>query len=106
MKPPRWLTRPRGYALLGEVWPGGSARSATGGVVIGPTGLLERILSGAEGELRAQLPADLRVLGGAGRWIGPAVIDAHVHLSLAAGATARDALGAIGPGLAGVRDLG
>lgn len=106
MKAPRWLTRPRGYALLGEIWPGGSARSATGGVVIGPTGLLERILSGAEGELRAQLPADLRVLGGAGRWIGPAVIDAHVHLSLAAGATARDALGAIGPGLAGVRDLG
>lgn len=106
MRGSRWLSRPRGYALLGDVWPGGPAPSVAGGVVVGPTGMLERILEGSAADVRAQLPGDLAVLGGDGRWVGPAVIDAHVHLSLAPGASAHDALGAIGPGLGGVRDLG
>lgn len=106
MRAPRWRSRPRGYALLGDVWAGGAAATVPGGVVIGPTGILERMLEGSVAEVRAQLPGELAVLGGAGNWVGPAVIDAHVHLSLAAGGSARDPLGAVGPGLGGVRDLG
>ena len=103
---PAWRTRPRGYALLGAVWPGGGGEAAPGAAIVGPTGRLERLLSGGADAVRAQLPRELAVLGGRGAWIGPALIDAHVHLSVAPGATHRDPLAAIGPGLGAVRDLG
>ena len=103
---PRWLARPRGYALIGEVWPGADSTTYPGGVIIGPAGRLERIVIGSASQVLAQLPEGLGALGDDSSWIGPAIIDAHVHLGLAPGGSARRPLGAIGPGLGGVRDLG
>jgi imidazolonepropionase-like amidohydrolase len=47
----------------------------------------------------ATIPADVPMLGGAGCWIGPGIVDAHVHLAFG-----RPDL--LATGLVGVRDLG
>ncbi len=67
----------RGVALRGTVWPGGDAEPFDGVVVVAPDGTIAELAPA--GALR--LPADLPVLGGARCWIGPGVIDAHVHLA-------------------------
>jgi imidazolonepropionase-like amidohydrolase len=86
----------RGLALRGTVWPGGDAAPYDGCVVIAPDGTVA-----AMGPRDAiVLPQDLRVLGGPGYWIGPGVVDAHVHLAFGKPAQM------LATGVVGVRDLG
>ena len=100
----RWwpgiVARRRGRALVGTVWLGGDSEPLPGGIVIGPSGLIERVLVGDAAQVRAQLPRDLAVIGGDDAWIGPGIIDAHVHLMLGALA------GCLASGVVAVRDLG
>jgi imidazolonepropionase-like amidohydrolase len=86
----------RGVALRGAVWTGGAADAFDGVVVVDPGGRIAAL--GPAGAVR--LPAGLRVLGGADCWIGPGVVDAHVHLAFG---TAEEALRG---GVVGLRDLG
>lgn len=87
----------RGVALIGRVWPGGATPAYDDGVVI----------VGADGRIAAAgaatmvpVPEGVRTLGGRGSWVGPGVVDAHVHLAFGGpGAELRG-------GLVGVRDLG
>jgi imidazolonepropionase-like amidohydrolase len=78
------------------VWPGGAAEPYDGVVLVDAAGRIAAL-----GPVDAvPLPAGLRTLGGPGCWVGPGVIDAHVHLAF--GATEQ----ALRGGLVGVRDLG
>lgn len=86
----------RGLALRGTVWQGGDAVPYDGLVVVAGDGTVT--WSGPAGRL--DLPNDLPVLGGAGCWVGPGVIDAHVHLAFGGPEQALPA------GVVGVRDLG
>jgi len=86
----------RGLALRGIVWPGGEAAPFDGLVVVAADGTIAEVAPAAA----LRLPADLPVLGGPGCWIGPGVVDAHVHLSFGAPAEA------LRGGLVSVRDLG
>jgi imidazolonepropionase-like amidohydrolase len=86
----------RGVALHGTVWAGGDAPAYRGVVVVDPTGRVA-----AAGPVReVRVPAGVRTLGGAGCWIGPGVVDAHVHLAFGA------AEQALRGGVVAVRDLG
>jgi imidazolonepropionase-like amidohydrolase len=100
----RWLpavfATARGRALIGTVWIGGAAEPAPGAVVIGSTGRIERVLSGSAADVRAELPQDLTVIGHDGAWVGPGIVDAHVHLMFGG---LGDCLAA---GVVSVRDLG
>lgn len=84
----------RGVALSGLVWPGGAGLPFDGVVVVAPDGLIAEVAPAG----RLRLPADLPVLRGA--WVGPGVVDAHVHLSFGSPAEA------LAGGLVAVRDLG
>ncbi len=87
----------RGLALAGTVWTGGDAQPQPGWVVlIDPTGLVDLIGPAAQ----VDLPTDVRRIGGSGSWIGPGVVDAHVHLAFG---TPEEALR---HGVVGLRDLG
>jgi imidazolonepropionase-like amidohydrolase len=86
----------RGVALIGTVWTGGKAEMFEGVVVVDGRGTV--VYLGPQAE--ARLPDDLRRIGGPGCWIGPGVVDAHVHLSFG---SVDDCLRR---GLVGVRDLG
>ncbi|HEV7657316.1 MAG TPA: amidohydrolase family protein [Mycobacteriales bacterium] len=86
----------RGVALRGRVWPGGTAEAYDGVVLIGPDGTIERIGPPAQ----VSIPVGVRVIGAAHNWIGPGIVDAHVHLAFG---TAEEALRG---GVVGVRDLG
>jgi imidazolonepropionase-like amidohydrolase len=86
---------PRGLALRGTVWPGGSADPFDGLVVVAAGGTVARL-----GPPDLVLPADLPVLGGPGYWIGPGLVDAHVHLAFG------DPAEMLAKGVVGVRDLG
>lgn len=98
----RRITRPRGgdlgrgIALRGRVWTGGRAEPYDGVVLIGPDGTIERIGPTAA----VPIPVGVRVVGAAHTWVGPGVVDAHVHLAFG---TAEEALRG---GVVGVRDLG
>jgi imidazolonepropionase-like amidohydrolase len=86
-----------GLALLGTVWAGGAAEPLTDGVVVvdGRGGIA------AIGRRdRVALPDGLRTLGSPTAWIGPGVVDAHVHLAF--GSVDDMAAG----GVVAVRDLG
>ncbi|MEP6599218.1 MAG: amidohydrolase family protein [Actinomycetota bacterium] len=86
----------RGIFLVGSVWPGGDAEPFEGTVVIDGRGVIDRMAP-----LSAlSLPADITVLGGPGYWIGPGVVDAHVHLAFGSAAAC------LAGGVVGVRDLG
>ncbi|HSY14817.1 MAG TPA: amidohydrolase family protein [Jatrophihabitantaceae bacterium] len=86
----------RGVALMGTVWPGGDREPFPGVVIIDGDGTIDYLgVSGPH-----TVPAGLPVLGGAGYWIGPGIVDAHVHLSFAS------VQGCLRAGLVGVRDLG
>ena len=82
----------RGVVLLGTVWTGGAARPFDGAVIVDADGTIAH--------LGTPLPAGLPVLGGAHCFVGPGVVDAHVHLAFG---SVDDCLPA---GLVGVRDLG
>jgi imidazolonepropionase-like amidohydrolase len=83
----------RGLALRGAVWPGGDAEVLPDAVVVvGGDGTVVSL-----GPAPA-LPTDLPVVDAS--WVGPGVVDAHVHLAFGA---AEDALAG---GVVAVRDLG
>ncbi|MDQ1651117.1 MAG: hypothetical protein QOI35_317 [Cryptosporangiaceae bacterium] len=86
---------PRGLALRGTIWPGGSADPFDGLLVVASDGTVARL-----GPPDLALPVDLPVLGGPGYWIGPGLVDAHVHLAFA------DPGEILAKGVVGVRDLG
>ncbi|HEX6756390.1 MAG TPA: amidohydrolase family protein [Mycobacteriales bacterium] len=104
----RRITRPagdtglgRGVALRGIVWPGAGAEPYDGVVLVGPDGRVDRIGPTAA----VPIPVGVRVVGAAHTWVGPGVVDAHVHL-----AVGNEAFGneqeALRGGVVGVRDLG
>ena len=86
-----------GVALRGTVWPGGDAECIPDGVVIVDGDGLVAALGPADS---VPLPAGLRVVGDDGAWIGPGVVDAHVHLAFG------DADEMLAGGVVAVRDLG
>jgi imidazolonepropionase-like amidohydrolase len=86
----------RGVALRGTVWPGGDADPFDGVVVVAADGTVAELAPAGT----VRLPADLPVLGGPRCWVGPGVIDAHVHLAF--GSRGDELRG----GLVSVRDLG
>jgi len=86
----------RGVVLRGRLWPGGGADAYDGLLIVAGDGTVAAL--GPAGQLA--VPADLPVLGGPGRWIGPGVVDAHVHLAFGGPAEA------VRGGVVGVRDLG
>jgi predicted amidohydrolase YtcJ len=86
----------RGVALRGRIWPGGDAEPYDGVVLVGPDGRIARI--GPTGAV--PIPVGVRVIGAAHTWVGPGVIDAHVHLAFGAAGEA------LSGGVVGVRDLG
>lgn len=86
----------RGLALRGTVWPGGDEPAYDGVVALAPDGTIA-----AMGPVdQFWLPGDVPVLGGPGYWVGPGVVDAHVHLAFAV------AERVLRRGVVGVRDLG
>jgi imidazolonepropionase-like amidohydrolase len=83
-------------ALRGLLWTGGAARAYDGVLVVGADGRVAAL-----GPVAAvPVPGDVRLLGGPDCWIGPGVVDAHVHLAFG---TAEEALRG---GVVAVRDLG
>src|SRR5437660_656484 len=81
--------------LRGRVWPGGDGEPVDdGAVVVGEDGVVAAMGS-ADG---IDLPPDARTLGGG--WVGPGLVDAHVHLAF--GGFAEMLAG----GVVAVRDLG
>ncbi len=80
----------RGVAFAGRVWTGNEAYD--GVVVVGPDGVVAAAGPGLA------VPAGVRLLGGA--WVGPGIVDAHVHLAF--GGPSLELAG----GLVAVRDLG
>lgn len=86
----------RGVALRGTVWQGGATQPYDGVVLIGPDGVIDRIGPPA----RVSIPVGVRVIGAAHTWVGPGIIDAHVHLAFGAAGEA------LRGGVVGVRDLG
>ena len=87
----------RGVALRGRIWsPDEGSLCADGVLVVGPDGAIAAL--GASGEVT--LPEGVRRLGGPGRWVGPGLVDAHVHLAFGGPGAA------LAGGLVAVRDLG
>ncbi|MEP6695661.1 MAG: amidohydrolase family protein [Pseudonocardiales bacterium] len=84
----------RGVAFRGTVWAGGTTTPYDGAVVVDDRGRVAAIGPGTA------LPEGLRVLGGEGYWVGPGLVDAHVHLAFG------DAAAALRGGVVAVRDLG
>ena len=66
----------RGLVLRGRVWPGGPATPYDGAVLIDSAGRVDDI--GPIGELT--IPDRWPVIGSASHWIGPGIVDTHVHL--------------------------
>ncbi len=87
----------RGLALFGRVWCGSSGSTYDDGVVLVDPGGRVAAVGPAP---RIAVPGAFRRLGGAGHWVGPGIVDAHVHLAFG-GPTE-----ALRGGLVGVRDLG
>ncbi len=100
---PRGVTRPapggelgRGVALRGTVWAGGDSRPYDGVVLVGADGRIARI-----GPTWAvPIPVGVRVIGAFHTWVGPGIVDAHVHLAFGSAGQA------LRGGVVGVRDLG
>ncbi len=86
----------RGIVVFGRIWPGGDTEPFQGFIVIDPRGVVD--YAGPFGAY--PVPAQLPVLGGPQTWIGPGVVDAHVHLGFG------DVDDCLRRGLVGVRDLG
>lgn len=73
--------RPRGVVLRGQVWAGGDARVLPEGVVVvAADGTVLRLGPATEVDVPPELPA----YGGARHWVGPGIVDAHVHLAFGA----------------------
>ena len=85
-----------GLVLLGTIWPGGAAHPFPGVVILDGRGVIDYIGAGGPTFAAEGLP----VLGGPGSWVGPGVVDAHVHLAFGS------LEGCLRAGLVGLRDLG
>lgn len=86
----------RGLALRGTVWPGGAADPFDGVVLVAPDGTVCALGPAAA----LQVPDTVPALGGPGCWIGPGIVDAHVHLAFGGPDEA------LRGGVVAVRDLG
>lgn len=82
----------RGVAFAGRVWPGTGEPCEQGVVIVGPDGLIAACGPGLA------VPEGVRLLRGG--WVGPGVVDAHVHLAFGSPAQA------LAGGVVAVRDLG
>ncbi len=87
----------RGLALCGRVWPGGPAAVLDDAVVVVAG---DGRVAAVGPRAAVPLPADLEVRGGPGCWVGPGIVDAHVHLAFGPPAEA------LRGGVVAVRDLG
>src|SRR4051812_37873268 len=88
---------PRGAVLHGQVWPGGFAAAYDDGVVVlDGTGRLAALGPGGSVDPPPGLPS----FGGPAAWVGPGIVDAHVHLAFGA---LHDV---VAGGVTAVRDLG
>ncbi|HVM26925.1 MAG TPA: amidohydrolase family protein [Mycobacteriales bacterium] len=95
--PPRREQLDTGVVLHGTVWAGGAAEPLLDGVVV--VDAAGRVAAlGPAGSV--PLPEGLRRLGGPDAWIGPGVVDAHVHLAFASPEQM------LTGGVVAVRDLG
>jgi imidazolonepropionase-like amidohydrolase len=83
-------------ALRGTIWAGDAAEPAPGVLVLDIGGRVVHYGPPDSIELRGDIP----VLGDATAWIGPGVVDAHVHLAFA------DVDTLLARGVVAVRDLG
>jgi imidazolonepropionase-like amidohydrolase len=86
----------RGVVAFGTVWLGGDTEPFRGFVVIDGRGVVDH----AGPFDSARVPSQLPVIGGQHTWIGPGIVDAHVHLGFG------DVDECLRLGLVGVRDLG
>lgn len=90
--------RPRtGVVLRGTVWAGGDAQPLPGSVVVVDGAGVVAALGPVDD---VAVPEGLIVLGGPDSWVGPGVVDAHVHLAFG------DADALLAGGVVAVRDLG
>ncbi|HEY0486505.1 MAG TPA: amidohydrolase family protein [Mycobacteriales bacterium] len=89
-------TASRGLALRGTVWPGGDCAAYDGWVVVAPDGTVAELAPA----YALDPPPEVPVLGGPAHWIGPGVVDAHVHLAFG------DPAAMLAGGVVAVRDLG
>jgi len=97
MTEPIATARPRGLVLRGQVWAGGDAPVLPDGVVVvDSAGAVARLGQATE----VEVPPDLPVYGGTRHWVGPGLVDAHVHLAFG------DPQLALAGGVVAVRDLG
>lgn len=86
-----------GLALFGRLWPGGARGPLDDGVLlVDPAGRVVGLGPAAQ----VPVPASFARVEGPSHWVGPGVVDAHVHLAF--GGPAEELRG----GLLGVRDLG
>lgn len=88
-------TTPRGLALAGRVSPGGGAPAFDGVVAVGADGRIAALRPGP-----TDVEAGLPVLGGPDAWVGPGVVDGHVHLAFGGPELA------VAGGVMAARDLG
>lgn len=86
----------RGLVLRGRVWTGGDATPYDGVVVIDSAGRVDRV--GPIGELT--IPDRLPIIGSRAHWIGPGIVDTHVHLEFTRLASQ------VAGGVIAMRDLG
>lgn len=90
----------RGVAMRGRLWLGGDAATLPDAVlVVDGQGRVAHVYDDAEDAV-PRLPEGLPLLGGAGCWVSPGVVDAHVHLAF--GSPER----ALAGGVVALRDLG
>ena len=83
--------------LRGQVWAGGDEPVLVEGVVVvAYDGTVLRLGPATE----VDVPLELPTFGGAGHWVGPGLVDAHVHLAFGAPELA------LTGGVVAVRDLG
>jgi imidazolonepropionase-like amidohydrolase len=85
----------RGVVLMGRIWLGGDAEPFPGVVVVDSRGIVDYAGPGSADTVPPQLP----VIGTPTSWVGPGIVDAHVHLGFGSVECLRS-------GLVGVRDLG
>ncbi len=86
----------RGVVAFGTVWLGGDTAPFRGVVVVDGRGVVD--YAGPFGAF--PVPTQVPVIGGPDAWIGPGIVDAHVHLAFG------DVNDCLRVGLVGVRDLG
>ena len=80
------------YALRGAVWPGGAAEVIADGAVVVDDGTVVALGPAAALDLPAEVVS--------GAWVGPGIVDAHVHLAFGSFEEMRRT------GVVAVRDLG